>query len=119
MGIQKGRDVAERLVKFAAGVFRLGRSMPKDSSCRHVASQMTRAATSTGANYEEARGAESRSDFVHKVGVAVKELREAAYWLRFTQEAALVRADIAPLLGEANELTAILVASRKTAIAHR
>lgn len=69
-----------------------------------------------GANYEEARGAESRADFIHKVGIANKELREALYWLRLTEEAALVTdSDLAALIREADELVAILTASIRTA----
>lgn len=75
-----------------------------------------RAATGGGANYEEARGAESRADFIHKVGIANKELREALYWLRLTEEAAVVTdSDLAALIREANELVAILTASIRTA----
>lgn len=67
-------------------------------------------------NYEEARGAESRADFIHKVGVANKEVREALYWLRLAQDAALVvDGDLDALIREANELVAILTASIKTA----
>jgi len=77
--------------------------------------QLVRAATGGGANYEEARGAESRADFVHKTSVAAKEVREALYWLRLIQQAKLVDANVAPLIQEANELLAILSSSVKTA----
>ena len=73
-------------------------------------------ATGGGANYEEARGAESRADFIHKIGIANKELREALYWLRLTEQAALVTdGELAVLIREADELIAILTASIKTA----
>jgi four helix bundle protein len=71
--------------------------------------------SAAGANYEEGRGAESRADFIHKVGIATKELREAHFWLQFLHRAHIAQSDLAPLLSEANELIAILVASRKTA----
>jgi four helix bundle protein len=75
-----------------------------------------RAWSSAGANYEEARGAESRADFVHKLGVAWKELREARYWLRLIHRAELVkRTRIASLMQEADELNAILSKSLVTA----
>jgi four helix bundle protein len=81
-----------------------------------VGKQLWRATSGGGANYEEARGAESSADFVHKVRVATKELREAHYWLRVLQ-----RSDwIAPggldsLVSEIDQLVAILVASARTA----
>jgi four helix bundle protein len=86
----KGENIATRLLVFGAGVVRLCRRLPDDASAKHIARQLVRAATGGGANYEEARGAESRADFIHKVGIANKELREALYWLRLTEEAALV-----------------------------
>jgi four helix bundle protein len=75
---------------------------------------MVRSATSAGANYEEARHAESRADFVHKVCLAAKELGEALYWLRLMDKLALLRAE-PTIQREADELIAILVASARTA----
>jgi len=68
-------------------------------------------------NYEEARGAQSRADFVHKVRVALKELRETHFWLRLVQRAELVAQPdlVTPLVNEADELIAILTASANTA----
>ena len=112
----KGENIAIRLRVFAAGAVRLCRRLPDDSAAKHIARQLVRAATGGGANYEEARGAESRADFIHKLGIANKELREALYWLRLTQEAALlVDGDLAALVREADELVAILTTSIKTA----
>jgi four helix bundle protein len=54
---------------------------------KHIARQLLRAATGGGANYTEARGAESRADFIHKLGIANQDVREALYWLQLTQEA--------------------------------
>src|SRR5450755_2723875 len=101
----KGDNIATRLRMFAAGVVRLCRRLPEDAAAKHIARQLVRAATGGGANYEEARGAESRADFIHKVAIANKELREALYWLRLTEEAALVvNPDLAALIREADEL---------------
>lgn len=112
----KGENIATRLRVFAASVVRLCRRLPADAAAKHIARQLVRAATGGGANYEEARGAESRADFIHKVGIANKELREALYWLRLTEEAALiVESDLPALIREADELVAILTASIKTA----
>ena len=66
----KGDDIANRLLEFSAQVLRVVSELPNDAAAKHVARQLTRAGTSGGANYEEARGAESRADFAHKVLVA-------------------------------------------------
>jgi four helix bundle protein len=111
----KGENISIRLRRFAAQVVRLCQTFPKGPAAKHILGQLVRAATGGGANYEEARGAES-ADFVHKVGVANKEMREALYWLRLIQDAELVvPADVDVLVREADELVAILTASIKTA----
>jgi len=110
----KGENIATRLRHFGAAIIRLCRDAD-DVSAKHVARQLVRAATGGGANYEEARGAESRADFIHKVGVANKEVREALYWLRLSQDAALFIGDLEALIREADELVAILTSSINTA----
>jgi len=100
----KGENIATRLRHFGAAVIRLCRNAD-DVSAKHVAKQLVRASTGGGANYEEARGAESRADFIHKLGIANKEVREALYWLRLAQDAALfVGDDLEALIREADEL---------------
>src|ERR1044071_9001483 len=112
----KGDDIAGRLLEFAVRVLRLVRTLRSDAIARHVARQLLRSATAGGANYEEARSAESRADFAHKVSLAAKELRESRYWLRLISEAELAsREALRPLITEAGELLAILTASAKTA----
>jgi four helix bundle protein len=112
---RKGDDIAGRLMKVAVEAVRVARALPKDIGGRHVALQLIRSSTSAGANYEEARAAESRNDFIHKVAVAGKEIREAGYWLRLIQLAAISPSSLEPLAQEVDELTAILIASRRTA----
>ena len=85
----KGENISIRLRRFAAASIRLCRAIPNDAPAAHVARQLARAATGGGANYEEARGAESRADFIHKISIANKELREALYWLQLAAEAEL------------------------------
>lgn len=112
----KGDDISERLLSFAAEVLLLARKLPDDSASKHVSRQLVRSATGGGANYEEARGAESRADFVHKVSIAAKEMRESLYWLRLSERAKLVDdQQLAALIDEANQLVSILTASAKTA----
>ena len=112
----KGDDIAARLRRFAVGAVRLCRRLPEDAAGKHIGRQLVRAATGGGANYEEARGAESRADFIHKLGVSNKEVREALYWLQLTQESELVvDPELDALVREADELVAILTSSIKTA----
>jgi four helix bundle protein len=111
----KGDDIAERLLVFAVAVLEITTRLPANSPGRHLASQLARAGTAGGAHYEEARGAESRADFVHKIRLATKEVRESRYWLNVIQRAKLLETDLSGLLREASELAAILAASAKTA----
>jgi four helix bundle protein len=101
------------LLELGASVVRLAEGLPKRALTRHIALQVVRSVTSAGANYQEARHAESRADFVHKVGVAAKELSETLYWLRLVDKLALL--PTRPAAQEADELIAILVASARTA----
>ena len=112
----KGDDIAVRLLRFAVGVLKVVGELPQTYAGKHVSRQLTRSSTSGGANYEEARCAESRADFAHKCNVAGKEVRESVYWLKILDEGGLSRSQqLASLVQEGNELTAILKASAKTA----
>ena len=83
--------------------------------------QYLRCATSIGANIEEAQGSESRADFVHKLGIAQKEVRESLFWLRLLDETHIVpNAKLKPLMRETEELVAVITSivintKRKTA----
>ena len=108
------RDLDERLLTYGARVIKLVESLPRTLAGRRIGDQLLRSATSAGANYEEARGAESRSDFVHKMQVALKELRESHYWLRLLMKAEILPVDrLADLLDEATQLRAIPVKVRR------
>ena len=105
----------ERLLDFGARAIRLAAKLPRSDIGRHIALQLTRAATSAGANYSEACGAESTSDFVHKLQVSLKELRETDYWLRLIARVKMVKPLLlGKLTEECNELQAILVAAITT-----
>jgi four helix bundle protein len=113
---RKGDNIAERLLDAVEGVRGLLPALRDDAAAKHVATQLWRAVTGGGANYEEARGAESRADFVHKVRIATKELREAHYWLRVLQRSNWLAPGTADsLVDEIDQLVAILVASARTA----
>jgi four helix bundle protein len=112
----KGNELSDRFLEFAARTIRLVMALPKNPVARHIGGQLLRSGTAIGSNYEEARGAESRADFIHKLGVAWKESREAWYWLRLIQKTNVVKARlIDKILQEANEIAAILGSSLATA----
>ncbi len=78
----KGDDIEERLVQFAVRVLDLCDEIPKTPAGSHISMQLLRSGSSPAANYGEVRGAESLNDFVHKLGVVLKELNESRIWLR-------------------------------------
>src|SRR5512139_1580340 len=109
-------DLDSRLLHFAADVIALAPRLQRSPTGRYLVGQMVRAGTSAGANFQEARGAESRADFVHKMQVVLKELRETEYWLRLLQETKMVPSNLlAAPLGEVDELIRIVVKSVVTA----
>ncbi|HTW90171.1 MAG TPA: four helix bundle protein [bacterium] len=111
-----GKEISGRLLDFATNVLALSNRMGRTASGRYLANQLVRAACSAGANYQESRGAESRADFVHKMHIVLKELREAHYWLTLVERSRLVTGEcVTSLVGEANELVSILVRALVTA----
>jgi len=106
----------ERLVLFAVRIIDLVACLPKTTAGRHIAGQVLRSGTSPAPNYAEARGAESRADFVHKLRIAVKELNETGIWLLIILEARMApTALVEKLIKEDRELACILGASIRTA----
>jgi four helix bundle protein len=104
------RDIVARTFEFAVQVVRLGDRVPRRSVAgRLLFSQVVRAGTSVGANVEEAQAGESRADFVHKYGIALKEARETHYWLRlFRVSGILSESDVGSLVQESDEIRRIL-----------
>lgn len=112
----KGDDIEERLVEFAVRIITVSAQLPKTMAGRHVARQILRSGTSPAPNYAEARGAESRKDFIHKLKICLKELNETRVWLRIIVGGNLIAAPrLANLQQECDELCRILAASIKTA----
>lgn len=112
----RGDALSERFLDFAARILRLVQAIPKTLRGRHVAGQLLRCGTSMGSNYEEARGAESRQDFIHKLAVSWKESRESCFWLKLVHHSRLLRPPLVePLLKESEEVSRILSASLTTA----
>ena len=112
----KGDDIAIRLLDLAIASLELATKIEHTPAGKHIARQLIRCATSAGANYEEARSAESPADFVHKVSIAAKEAGETAWWLRIIERARLAPSvETSRWVREARELVAILTASARTA----
>lgn len=112
----KGDDIADRLEAFGARVVGLVRKLGKDRPGRLIADQLLRSGTAGGSNYEEARSAQSCRDFVHKVSLAAKEMREALYWLGIVARTEPeLREEAMSLREEGTQLVAILMKSAATA----
>ncbi len=110
-------DLENRLLKYAAMVIRLTDRLPTTRAGSHIANQLLRSGTSPLPNHGEAQSAESAKDFVHKLKICLKELREAHRWLRLIKEVPLLTpiAETENLLKETDELIRIFVASVRTA----
>ena len=93
-------ELSERLINFAARIGKVVDALPDTRMGRHIAGQLVRCGTSPAPNYEEARAAESRADFIHKLGVCLKELRESQCWIRL-----IVKTELLPehKMGELHE----------------
>ena len=112
----KGENIAERLLDFSVRILKLADSLPKSPSTSHISMQIVRSGTSAGANYEEARGAESDKDFIHKLGICLKELRESRYWLRVIERAGkFPNGRMEQIIQESDELCRIIGQSILTA----
>jgi four helix bundle protein len=106
----------ERLVDFADRVIALTNRLDRSLAGRHIAGQILRSGTSAAPNYAEARSAESRADFIHKLRIVVKELNETHVWLRVVTKGGLLKAELlADLSEECAELKRIFGASLRTA----
>jgi len=110
-------DLQDRLVSYAVRIIKLSEALPNTKAGKHVSSQVLRSGTSPAPNYGEAQSAESKADFVHKLKIALKELRETEIWLKIIAKAQMIKSvfQIAPLLRETDELIAILFTSVETA----
>ncbi len=110
-------DLEERLIKFAVKIIELANSLPNNPVGNHMKGQMVRSGTSPALNYGEAQSAESRKDFVHKMSICLKELRETFVAVKIVKYSNLT--DKLELLewcfGENNELISIFVKSIETA----
>ena len=112
----KGDDIEDRLIKFAVRVIKLCANLPDTSEGRHVRGQLNRSGTAPAPNYSEARGAESTRDFIHKLGICLKELNETRVWLLIISRSEMLpSARLTNLTQECEELAKIISSSIKTA----
>ncbi len=106
----------ERLIEFAVLIVGVVESLPKSKAGSHIANQLIRSGTSPAPNYGEAQSAESRRDFIHKMKVALKELRETMIWLEIIERRQMGDIEqVSAVITECDELIAIFVKSTKTA----
>lgn len=112
-GSQGPPDIRDRSYKYALRAIALYQYLEgqRDGAGWIIGKQYLRAATSVGANIEEAQGSESRADFIHKLGIAQKESRESLFWLRLLADSGLVPPSrLRPLIRETQELVAVITA---------
>ncbi|WP_040766403.1 four helix bundle protein [Novipirellula maiorica] len=116
---QRGEDLEDRLLDFAARVGKAVDALPDTRLGRHIASQLVRSGTSPAPNYAEACAAESKRDFIHKLGITLKELRESRSWIKLILKAELLKEHrMSLLLDETNQLCNIIGKSVVTAKAN-
>lgn len=109
-------DLRTRTKEFALRIIRLYSGLPRRTEAQVIGRQMIRSGTSVGANYREAYRARSKAEFISKVGECLKEIEETGYWLELLGDSGIVSEErLAGLTDECGELTAIFVASIRTA----
>ena len=110
-------DLEDRLLEFAPNIIELTESLPNTRAGNHIAGQLLRCGTSSLSNHGEVEVAESRRDFLHKLRICLKELRETKRWLRLVARSKRIGqpANFTTCLNEVEELTRIFVASIRTA----
>jgi four helix bundle protein len=109
-------EMSERLLDFAVRVGKVVNALPSTRLGRHIAGQLVRSGASPGPNYEEGCAAESRADFVHKLSICLKELRESRYWIRLIIKSGLLpKVKMTQLLDECTQLCKVVAQSIVTA----
>ena len=117
---RKPEELEDRLLDFAARVGKVVDALPDTRLKRHIAGQLVRSGTSPAPNYAEACAAESKRDFIHKLGIALKELRESRTWVKLILKADLLpEPRMSPLLDETRQLCNIIGKSIVTAKANQ
>ena len=117
LNANKEYDLEDRLIDFAVRIVHAAESLPKTKVGNHIAGQLIRSGTSPAPNYGEAQSSESRADFIHKMKVSLKELRETKVWLLMIIKANLIKpaSEFKTLIDENDQLISIFVSSIRTA----
>jgi len=111
-------DLSDRFMKLVVNIIKIEKQLCKTYSGRHIYGQLFRAGTSSGANYEEARAGESKADFIHKMQIVLKELRESRFWIKLIIASELIASEdeaLKFLFNESKELAGITAKSVITA----
>ena len=109
-------ELQRRTKQFALRVIKLVKALPKNSTGWTIGGQLIRCGTSVGANYRAVCRSRSDAEFISKLGIVVEEADESGFWIEIIIESGLIKKElVGPLLKEADELTAIMAASRKSA----
>ena len=117
---RKAIDIQQRTFHFGVRIINFVDKLPHTLSATELGRQLLRSGTSVAANMEEANGAESKSDFIHKVSIAYKEARETRLWLGMIEAANLTTAaEVKELHAESDELVRILFAILRKARSSR
>jgi four helix bundle protein len=112
----KADELEERLIDFAVRIIKLVSNLPNTAAGQHIAGQILRSGTSPAPNYGEARGAESHADFVHKLGIVLKELNETSIWLRIIERSRILKPELLiGIIEENRQSSRIITSSLKTA----
>jgi len=114
-------DLQERFINYSVSIIFLSEKLPDSKAGKHICSQILRSGTSPAPNYGEAQSAESRADFIHKLKIALKELRETEIWLKIIIRAKLIQSpeEYNYILKETDELISILFKCVETANKHK
>jgi len=114
---QRKYDLQERFIDYAVRLIKLSESLPETKAGKHICSQILKSGTSPAPNYGEAQSAESKADFIHKLKIALKELRETEVWLKIIVRAEMIQPSeiMDSLLKETDELISIVFKSIHTA----
>jgi four helix bundle protein len=112
---EKEIKILDRSYHFALRIVKMRQQLPESNGVRIIGDQLLRAGTSVGANVEEAVAAYSKTDFTHKMSVALKEARESHYWLRLIRDSSIInQARLHAIISEADEIKKILGAIVRT-----
>ena len=113
---EKAQQLQQRLISFGARASRVAKMLPRSEEGRYISHQLMRSGLAAAANYAEARAAESRTDFIHKLRIVLKELNETKSWLeQIVANNLFSREKMAAVIAENQELFWIIAASIKTA----